>query len=175
MKSFIFYLSTIVFINSCQPHSIAIKNPPPVETAKLTSNSPIKPTWDYLMALIFKQGYTITSRDEKAGVLNLKIENATLTTLTKSGAPENKNAFAFTEEIRKGSNPDHLFARKGVIEFNLLMQPSGEKTDIFVRCINKGTLTEYYQNGFTVRKLIRDINIWSTGVFEKMIMESIKG
>lgn len=175
MRKISFVILTECLLIGCNVKTIPIKGsylkPPYV----LTTNSPFEQVWDKLIDLFAQKGLPIRIIDKSSGLITSDRAILTTTVETKDGKLKNPTAFIVIPQVydpgtRKYSPISKYSDVSG--EWNVRVKQSDGQTTINVNIVNVK-----YQTWDAYYKVNRDVILTeyqSTGVFEKLIAETIK-
>lgn len=175
MRKILFAIYSACLLVSCSVKTIPIKGSYLKPPFVLTTTTPFEKVWDKLIDLFAQKGLPIRIIDKSSGLITSDRAILTTTVETKDGKLKNTDAFIVIPQIydpgtRKYSPISKYSDVSG--EWNVRVKQSDGQTTINVNIVNIK-----YQNWDAYYKVNRDITLneyQSTGVFEKLIAETIK-
>lgn len=165
------FLPLLLIIVSCSLKTIPLKGKYQVEPFTQNTTTPVDKVWDKLVDLFATKGLSIKIIDRSSGLIVSDRYRLTVTQEDKNGKLENANAYVVTPKVYSPGSNSYIIPSDIVGEWNVRIKDNGSGgTLINVNLVNiKDVFTDL--KGFSNEKLSVGK---STGVFEKIIFDSIK-
>ncbi|HTE09975.1 MAG TPA: hypothetical protein VK645_03380 [Chitinophagaceae bacterium] len=169
---FIIYLATAFCFSSCA--AVAVKKDAgsankPIRTEIVGS---YEQTWNKITNYFYIEGYAFKTTNKEQGILTCELKDAFVSYKDKEGNIKNPTAFAITDVRKRINNNVYVYPLKGIIEWQILIQKKDENSTYVYLSLNpKGILTKYNYNTFEVNKVIKNVELRTTGIFEQKLAD----
>ena len=174
---YLLFLSVV--IASCMATPIYKKDTVPTESVSnvFTINSSFDSLWTKVLIYSYKQNGTPSKKDKNEGTITTLIHNVPLDYMAdkKRNMVLNPLAVATSQARERVSNSQRLYPATADIEVTFLMVKNNENaTTLVVKMADQCRVTAYYEQGYLVRRPLKTVRIWSTGLYEKQLLEELK-
>ena len=144
------------------------------KTTAITINKSYDVLWTKILIALFSEGCVIKSKDKTDGNIIAELNGATLTNYDLKDKTDTIS-FAIADKRKRVSNNNVVIPRTAILQYSIMLIKENENvTQMIISLENKCTVTSYFENTFIVNRLIPNVQIISTGLFEKKISDYLK-
>ena len=169
----------VILLASCMAKPVYQKDTVPEAAVSnvFTINSPYDSVWTKVLIYSYKQNGTPSKKDKIEGTITTLIHNVPLDYMPdkKRNMIFNPLAVATSQSRERINNRQRLYPAIADIEVSFLLVKNNENTTtLVVKMADQCKVTAYYEQGYLVRRPLKTVRIWSTGLYEKQLLEELK-
>ena len=173
------FFCMVILLASCMAKPVYKKDTVPEAAVSnvFTINSPYDSVWTKVLIYSYKQNGTPSKKDKIEGTITTLIHNVPLDYMPdkKRNMVFNPLAVATSQSRERINNRQRLYPAIADIEVSFLLVKNNENTTtLVVKMADQCKVTAYYEQGYLVRRPLKTVRIWSTGLYEKQLLEELK-